>query len=84
MTIQISLDLEDKILSDSKVMVNILPESLIQAKVQGLPAPQFHILDMVYHCLDKPADAAKMLDVSHPAMTRLLEPAGMGKDVVRR
>jgi DNA-binding MarR family transcriptional regulator len=73
MTIQISLELEDKILSASKVMVNILVESLIQAKVQGLPAPQFRILDMVYHGFDKPADVAKMLDVSPSATTWLLE-----------
>jgi DNA-binding MarR family transcriptional regulator len=73
MTAQTHLDLEDEILSASKIMVNILAESLMNEKVQGLSAPQFRILDMVYHGIDKPADVAKMLDVSPPAITWILE-----------
>lgn len=73
MTAHTHLDLEDEILSASKIMVNILAESLMNAKVQGLSAPQFRILDMVYHGVDKPADVAKMLDVSPPAITWILE-----------
>jgi DNA-binding MarR family transcriptional regulator len=73
MTAHTHLDLEDEILSASKIMVNILAESLMNEKVQGLSAPQFRILDMVYHGIDKPADVAKMLDVSPPAITWILE-----------
>jgi DNA-binding MarR family transcriptional regulator len=73
MTAHTHLDLEDEILSASKIMVNILAESLMNEKVQGLSAPQFRILDMVYHGVDKPADVAKMLDVSPPAITWILE-----------
>jgi DNA-binding MarR family transcriptional regulator len=73
MTAQTHLDLEDEILSASKIMVNILAESLMHENVQGLSTPQFRILDMVYHGVDKPADVAKMLDVSPPAITWILE-----------
>ncbi len=66
MTAEALLELEDKILSASKIMVNILAESLMHENVQGLSAPQFRILDMVFHGVDKPADVAKMLDVSPP------------------
>lgn len=67
------LVLEEKILSASKVMVNILAESLMNEKVQGLSVPQYRILDMVYHGTDKPADVARMLDVTPPAITWILE-----------
>ena len=73
MTAEALLELEDKILSASKIMVNILAESLMHENVQGLSAPQFRILDMVFHGVDKPADVAKMLDVSPPALTWILE-----------
>jgi DNA-binding MarR family transcriptional regulator len=68
----ISEELGDKILVASKIMVNILAESLIYAGVQGLSAPQFRILDMIYHGTSKPADIARMLDVSPPAISWLL------------
>jgi DNA-binding MarR family transcriptional regulator len=67
------LTLEDRIFSASKVMVNILAESLMNEKVEGLSVPQYRILDMVYHGIDKPADVARMLDVTPPAITWILE-----------
>lgn len=69
----VSMSIEEKVLTASKIMVNILAESLLHAGVQGLSAPQFRILDMVYHGIDKPADIARMLDVSPPSITWLLE-----------
>jgi len=66
-------DLEDEILFASRIMVNILAESMMRAGVDGISAPQFRILDTVYHGTDKPADVAKMLDVSPPAITWILE-----------
>ncbi len=65
--------LEDRMLSASRIMVNILAESLLHEKVHGLSAPQFRILDMVYNGRDKPAEVARMLDVSPPAITQILE-----------
>ena len=68
----ISEELGEKILFASKIMVNILAESLIHARAQGLSAPQFRILDMIYHGTCKPAYIARMLDVSPPAISWLL------------
>ena len=68
----VSEELGEKILAASKIMVNVLAESLMHAGVQGLSAPQFRILDMIYHGTSKPADIARMLDVSPPAISWLL------------
>lgn len=68
----VSKELGERILVASKIMVNILAESLIHARVQGLSAPQFRILDMIYQGTGKPADIAHVLDVSPPAISWLL------------
>ena len=69
----VSMSIEEKILAASKIMVNILAQSLLHGKNRSLSAPQFRILDMVYHVTDKPTDIAKMLDVSPPSITWMLE-----------
>jgi len=66
-------ELEDKILCASRIMVNILAESLLHEKVHGLSAPQFRILDMISQGADKPAEIARMLDVTPSALTWTLE-----------
>ncbi len=63
----------EEMLSMSRAMVNILAGSLLNADVQGLSAPQFRILDMVYNGIDKPAECARMLDVTPPAITSLID-----------
>ena len=65
-------ELGEKILFASKIMVNILAESLMREKVRGLSAPQYRILDMIYHGVDKPAELARMLDISPPAISWIL------------
>ncbi|MBU4194081.1 MAG: MarR family transcriptional regulator [Actinomycetia bacterium] len=65
-------ELGERILFASKVMVNILVEALIGAKVQGLSAPQYRVLDMIYNGVDKPAELARMLDISPPAISSIL------------
>jgi len=59
----VNQELGEKILYASKIMVNILAEALVGAKVQGLSAPQYRILDMIYNGVDKPAELARMLDI---------------------
>jgi len=66
-------ELEDKILCASRIMVNILAESLLHEKVHGLSVPQFRILDMISQGADKPAEIASMLDVTPSALTWTLE-----------
>jgi DNA-binding MarR family transcriptional regulator len=68
----IDQELGERILFASKVMVNILAEALIEAGVQGLSAPQYRVLDMIYHSVDKPAQLARMLDISPPAISVIL------------
>lgn len=68
----VNQELGKKILSASKIMVNILSEALIGSKVQGLSAPQYRILDMIYNGVDKPAELARMLDISPPAISWIL------------
>jgi DNA-binding MarR family transcriptional regulator len=68
----IDQELGERILFASKVMVNILAEALIEAGVQGLSAPQYRVLDMIYHGVDKPAQLARMLDISPPAISVIL------------
>lgn len=72
MPADVSQEFSEKILSASKNMVNILAEALIGARIQGLSAPQYRVLDMIYHGVDKPADLAVMLDVSPPAISSIL------------
>lgn len=57
----------------SRAMVNILAGSLVRADVPGISAPQFRILDMVHNGVDKPADCARMLDVTPPAVTSIID-----------
>lgn len=66
-------DIEHNILAASKIMVNILAESLIHEGYENVTVAQFRILDMIYNGTDTPIDLAKMLDVSQPAITVLLE-----------
>ena len=68
----VSQELGERILFASKVMVNILAEALIGARVQGLSAPQYRVLDMIYTGVDKPAELARMLDISPPAISVML------------
>lgn len=68
----VSQELGERILFASKVMVNILAEALIGEKVQGLSAPQYRVLDMIYNGVDKPAELARMLDISPPAISSIL------------
>jgi DNA-binding MarR family transcriptional regulator len=63
----------DSILTASRIMVNILAESLMHEGIDQITVPQFRILDMIRNLTDKPADIARMLDVSPPAITFLLE-----------
>lgn len=68
----VNQEFEEKILFASKIMVNILAEALMSEKVQGLSAPQYRILDMIYNGVDKPAEVARMLDISPPALSWIL------------
>jgi DNA-binding MarR family transcriptional regulator len=65
--------IEESILVASRIMVNILAESLLQEKAEQITVPQFRILDMIYNLTDKPAEIARMLGVSPPAITSMLE-----------
>lgn len=68
-----SEEMLEELLAMSRVMVNILAGSLVRADVPGISAPQFRILDMVYNGVDKPADCARMLDVTPPAVTSIID-----------
>ncbi|MDI6873178.1 MarR family winged helix-turn-helix transcriptional regulator [Candidatus Solincola sp.] len=65
--------LEEHILNASRIMVNILAESLLQEGEEQITVPQFRVLDMVYNLNDKPARIAVMLGISPSAVTSLLE-----------
>lgn len=65
--------LEDQILNASRIMVNILAESLLHEGEEQITVPQFRVLDMIYNRIDKPAQIAGMLDITPPAVTTLLE-----------
>ncbi|MBC7253496.1 MAG: MarR family transcriptional regulator [Actinobacteria bacterium] len=65
--------LEDHILNASRMMVNILAESLLQEGEEQITVPQFRVLDMTLNRIDKPAQIANMLGISPPAVTSLLE-----------
>lgn len=66
-------DIEHSILAASKIMVNILAESLIREGHENVTVAQFRILDMIYNGTDTPTEIAKMLNVSAPAITVMLE-----------
>jgi DNA-binding MarR family transcriptional regulator len=66
-------NLEESIMSASRIMVNILAESLIHVGEEQITVPQFRILDMINNLTDKPTEIARMLDVSPPAISFLLE-----------
>lgn len=66
-------ELEDHILNASRIMVNILAEALLREKEEQITVPQFRILDMVANLTDKPAEMARMLNISPSAVTFLLE-----------
>ncbi|MBC7246971.1 MAG: MarR family transcriptional regulator [Actinobacteria bacterium] len=65
--------LEDRILNAARIMVNILAEALLREGGEQITVPQFRILDMVANLTGKPAEIARMLSVSPPAVTFLLE-----------
>jgi DNA-binding MarR family transcriptional regulator len=65
--------IEESILTASRVMVNILAESLLEEKAEQISVAQFRILDMVQNLTDKPSEIAGMLDVSPAAVSSLLE-----------
>lgn len=79
----ITADIEERVLAASRIMVNILAESLMHEGADGLTVPQFRILDMIHNLTDKPSEIARMLDVSPPAITFLLERLEE-KELVRR
>jgi DNA-binding MarR family transcriptional regulator len=66
-------EIEQSILLASKIMVNILAESLIHERVEDITVPQFRILDMVYNGTTTPIEIARMLDVSPPSISELVE-----------
>jgi DNA-binding MarR family transcriptional regulator len=66
-------DIEQSMLSASKIMVNILAESLINQGLEDITVPKFRILDMVYNGISNPVEIARMLDVSPPAISGMLE-----------
>jgi len=65
--------LEENLMSASRIMVNMLAESLMHVGEEQITAPQFRILDMINNLTDKPTEIAKMLDVSPPSISFLLE-----------
>ncbi len=65
--------LEESILTASRIMVNILAESLLQEQAEHISVAQFRILDMVANLTDKPSEIAKALGVSPAAISSLLE-----------
>jgi DNA-binding MarR family transcriptional regulator len=65
--------LEENLMSASRIMVNMLAESLMRVGEEQISVPQFRILDMINSLTDKPTEIARMLDVSPPAISFLLE-----------
>jgi DNA-binding MarR family transcriptional regulator len=65
--------IEESILTASRIMVNILAESLMHEQVEQITVPQFRILDMIQNLTDKPTEIAHMLGVSPPAISFMLE-----------
>lgn len=67
------VEIEQSILLASKIMVNILAESLIHEGVEDITVPRFRILDMVYNGTTTPVELARMLDISPPSISEMLE-----------
>lgn len=65
--------LEENILTASRIMVNILAESLLEEQAEHISVAQFRILDMVANLTDKPSEIARILGVSPAAISSLLE-----------
>lgn len=65
--------LEEDIMTASRVMVNILAESLMRVGEEHITVPQFRALDMISTLTDKPTEIARMLNVSPPSVSFLLE-----------
>lgn len=70
---KVSPSIEEKIVSASKIMDNIMSESMLHEGVEGVSVSQFRILEMIYQGEDKPAEMAKLLGVSPPATTWMFE-----------
>ncbi|MGQ9475132.1 MAG: MarR family winged helix-turn-helix transcriptional regulator [Actinomycetota bacterium] len=65
--------LEEHILNASRIMINILAESLLRDGEEHITVPQFRVLDMIWNHIDKPAQIARMLGITPSAVTSLLE-----------
>ena len=57
----------------ARIMANVLAESLLHEEVEHITLPQFRVLDMIQNLTDKPSEIARMLGVSPPAISFLLE-----------
>lgn len=66
-------NIEERVLAASRIMVNILAEALMHEEEDQITVAQFRTLDMINNLTDKPAEIARMLDVSPPAVSFLLE-----------
>jgi DNA-binding MarR family transcriptional regulator len=66
-------NIEEHVMTASRIMINILAESLVHEGVDQITLPQFRILDMIRNYSKKPSEIAKMLNVSPPAITMFLE-----------
>lgn len=64
---------EVDIMTASRIMVNILAESLMHVGEEHITAPQFRILDMIRNLTDKPTEIAGMLGVKPSAVSFLLD-----------
>jgi|SRR5665647_1473153 len=65
-------DLEELAFFSSRVMVNILAQSLEHEEVYGLSVQQYRVLDTMYHGTDDPSDLTKMLALSPRATRRII------------
>ncbi len=65
--------IEEQILAAARIMANVLAESLLHQKAEHVSLPQFRVLDMVQNLTGKPSEIARMLGVSPPAVSFLLD-----------
>ncbi len=65
--------LDEHILTASRIMVNILAESLLEEQAESISVAQFRIMDMIANLTDKPSEIAKALGVSPAAISSLLD-----------
>ncbi len=75
--------IEENILAASRIMVNVLAEALMKESTEQITVPQFRILDMIQNYSNKPVEIARMLGVSPPAISFLLERLE-GKGLIER